>query len=246
MRRALGVGGSYEPDTAEFAVEDGDLFVLCTDGLNAQISDEEIGQVLVDCGPELERAADELIDLAITICAHSEMFVAPGYEARVAELWSHAVASGIYAKEIARALRDNVESAYLCGLLHGLGRPIVLRELATVSAEGLDDDQVAAVIDALHREVGVRAAASWNLPDAVTEAIEYCGRFGEAPGRGTHATLATLAVALANHALDPVTHPEDELRHDPAVAALAFYPEDLDPLIEMADEVRGRATEGLA
>lgn len=53
----------------------------------------------------------------------------PGSEADPCALWEHAVATAIYAKAIAPTGRTAPEGAYLCGLLHDIGRPLVLHLL---------------------------------------------------------------------------------------------------------------------
>ena len=37
-----------------------------------------------------------------------------------------------YAKEIARLRRSNVEGAFLCGLLHDIGKPVLLQTLVDI------------------------------------------------------------------------------------------------------------------
>ena len=40
-----------------------------------------------------------------------------------------------FAKEIARMRRANVESAFLCGLLHDIGKPVILQALADLQRD---------------------------------------------------------------------------------------------------------------
>jgi len=44
----------------------------------------------------------------------------------------HAFVKGGFAKELARQKRRNVETMFLCGLLHSIGRPLVLRLIGEV------------------------------------------------------------------------------------------------------------------
>ena len=76
-----------------------------------------------------------LSEIAFTASLKTGAFQVPGHEAEVKRLWRHALASGGFAKEVARTRRVNVESAYLCGLLHGIGKPVVLRTAATLARE---------------------------------------------------------------------------------------------------------------
>ena len=57
-------------------------------------------------------------ELAFSASIKGSAFKVPGWDDEVKRLWQYSLASGAYAKEIARVRRFNVESAYLCGLLH--------------------------------------------------------------------------------------------------------------------------------
>ena len=63
ITRALGTHGENEPDLLVTDVQDGDVFLLCTDGLTGMVPDDEIERTLRDCG--IEAAADRLIALAL-------------------------------------------------------------------------------------------------------------------------------------------------------------------------------------
>ena len=63
LTRAIGVRASVEPDLAELSPDDGDLFVLCSDGLTGHVRDEEIAELAEKCSdPQL--LVDALIQLA--------------------------------------------------------------------------------------------------------------------------------------------------------------------------------------
>lgn len=173
----------------------------------------------------------ELVAMAIAICARAKLFSAPGFEDLVDDMWRRALIAGVWAKKLARAIRDNVESAYLCGLLHGIGKPIVAREVAGVE---VGRDQLEAMVDELYVEVGSRAGRSWKLPAAVIEAIEFHADPSGAPGRAAHARIAAASAALTEHVCD--AEPETELAPD-AFAALGLYPSDVAALLEDRDDV---------
>lgn len=63
ITRALGTHGENEPDLLVTDVQDGDVFLLCTDGLTGMVPDDEIERTLRDCG--MEAAADRLLALAL-------------------------------------------------------------------------------------------------------------------------------------------------------------------------------------
>jgi protein phosphatase len=64
ITRALGVSPGLEPDAGMLRLRPDDAFVLCTDGICAALSEDEIARVLALAGPDLDAAADDLISLA--------------------------------------------------------------------------------------------------------------------------------------------------------------------------------------
>lgn len=65
--RALGMKESVEVDKQKIKLQQGDIFLLCTDGLTGELDDSEISQILLDLGDDLEKACDALIEKA---CGH--------------------------------------------------------------------------------------------------------------------------------------------------------------------------------
>jgi protein phosphatase len=63
ITRAVGAADFLDVDEHSLAVEDRDVFLLCSDGLSNELSDDEIAGVLAvgDC----RRAAESLVDLAL-------------------------------------------------------------------------------------------------------------------------------------------------------------------------------------
>ncbi|MDD2741411.1 MAG: Stp1/IreP family PP2C-type Ser/Thr phosphatase [Rhodocyclaceae bacterium] len=64
VTRALGVESEVEPEINDFEVLPGDLFLLCSDGLNDMVDHEEIGMTLQALGSNLGLAADQLVQMA--------------------------------------------------------------------------------------------------------------------------------------------------------------------------------------
>jgi protein phosphatase len=63
ITRAIGTQKSVTEDELEMDVEKGDVFLLCSDGLTREVSEDDIARVL-GAGGDLERAAQTLVDLA--------------------------------------------------------------------------------------------------------------------------------------------------------------------------------------
>src|SRR4051794_32662291 len=63
ITRALGPEPSVNVDTMTFPARDGDLFLLCSDGLTTMVSDDEIREILVN-SKNLRNAVSRLVDAA--------------------------------------------------------------------------------------------------------------------------------------------------------------------------------------
>ncbi|MEX0952122.1 MAG: SpoIIE family protein phosphatase, partial [Gammaproteobacteria bacterium] len=64
VTRALGIESSVEVDVAETEVQADDIYLLCSDGLNDMVNDEEIRLTLRKYSANLVQAAQELVRLA--------------------------------------------------------------------------------------------------------------------------------------------------------------------------------------
>lgn len=64
VTRALGVDPEVAVDVATLPYENGDTFLLCSDGLNDVVTDDEIAKTVVDAGNNLYTAAFRLVALA--------------------------------------------------------------------------------------------------------------------------------------------------------------------------------------
>jgi protein phosphatase len=61
ITRALGMQQAVAVDVSVADVEPGDVYLLCSDGLNGMVGDERIREIIRDAGPDVETAAKTLI-----------------------------------------------------------------------------------------------------------------------------------------------------------------------------------------
>ena len=64
VTRALGTKAEVEVDTVQHEIVDGDLLLLCSDGLSDMVADWLIEETLKDRGTELHTTAKKLVELA--------------------------------------------------------------------------------------------------------------------------------------------------------------------------------------
>lgn len=182
----------------------------------------------------------QLSEIAVTVSLKSVAVKIPGYEADIQQLWRHALASGAYAKEIARMRRYNVESAYLCGLLHEVGKPIVLKTVTAIATEmhiPLDPSTVTSLLDGYHLHVGSLIATEWALPSQVAEAIAYYRIYEQATSHKQEVMMTCLADRLATFILVPNSFDDSTLREHSVFADINLYPNDIDSLLSLKEKV---------
>jgi protein phosphatase len=64
VTRALGIDPTVEPEIREYDTKPGDVWLLCSDGLNDMVSDEDIGLTVQTLSANLKLAAQQLVQMA--------------------------------------------------------------------------------------------------------------------------------------------------------------------------------------
>jgi PPM family protein phosphatase len=63
--KALGMGTSLKPELTSCPLSQGDLVLICTDGLNKMLDDPDIATILAECHSDPDRASYDLITQAV-------------------------------------------------------------------------------------------------------------------------------------------------------------------------------------
>lgn len=166
----------------------------------------------------LARAGTDRIRKGIGQLAKKNVFQ-EGHAA-VRELWLHSLQVALVARYLAAThpqLQVHAEEAYLLGLLHDIGRFILLAAdpSAFAALEERDwasgEDLVAqerSILGYDHAELGMMACARWKLPPLLQAVIQYHHRQG-LPGddHGVHRLIGLVRVADAA-SLVMIKHPD--------------------------------------
>lgn len=166
-----------------------------------------------------------LAEIAIAVAMKGRVFDVPGYEGLAQELWLHSVVTAGVAREIARLRRANVEGAFLSGLIHDVGRPVVLQgvlDLAEEVDEEVDEAELFEAMDRLHPGVGAMLIAQWGLPEWMAAAALCHHEPESTEAHGDYARTAWLADRLAHG---------DDIDYT-VVAPLGLYSDDVELLKE--------------
>ncbi len=162
----------------------------------------------------------EIQSIAMAVAVRTRLFTDAAHETLLKDMWRTAVATAYWAREIARPRRITVDLAHLCGLLHRIGRPVVVRCLAQApdgSSTRLSAGQRIQLVDRFEAAAGAALCGVWNLPDPVSTTIEH---WRDDAYRGTwerQIRQVRLAELLASRSLG---RPIDELEEQRIQAAI--------------------------
>jgi putative nucleotidyltransferase with HDIG domain len=166
----------------------------------------------------------------------------PGREAEMLALRRHAAMTGMWTRELARHRRRNVEAAFLSGLMHDVGKPILLQAvLELASGSPLDETTLRTWIDELHAAVGARLLERWNLPPWVSAAVAGHHFPGLAGSHRELAATVLLGDLFAHACDDPTGEKERELRRHHILGELGIYPDDLEQLFARKSAIQSSA-----
>ncbi len=194
-------------------------------------------QTIVSLQQAVTRIGMKLLgEIAIAVSVRGEVFHVPGFQAEIKRLWRHSLASGAWAKEIARAKRTNVECLFLCGLLHAIGKPIALRAVVELEP-GIDKNSALALMDEFHGEVGAAVADKWRLPPQVRASCAYYRNRAAAAAFQKETAITWLSDRLASWVLLPGCPRDEALGQDPVLAELNLYPEEFQALLDQQESV---------
>jgi HD-like signal output (HDOD) protein len=175
---------------------------------------------------------------AFALSVQCGVFNSRGYEREVKALWAHAIATGFYAKSLAGMIGKDQDSAFLCGLLHSIGKPFVvhtINQYQSAWSSQIPWSAIDTLMDQSYIEVGRQLADEWNFPQAVKEGINlhqhHSYHLATDPSNG--AAITCLARNLATNHLDSVEMSTDTLRALPITAALNIPRDVLDGLLEI-------------
>lgn len=184
---------------------------------------------------------NEIALIATTAALGASMFGSREFAEILKESWQQSVAAGMVAREIARVRRTNVDSAFLCGLLHGIGRPIVLSLIGRLdSSEHCDRDTLLRLSRPYETRLGCEAVRAWSLPGAVESVIAHLDS-DVLPGEDLDEIWTTRLAR--NVAMVILTTREDddtawsELSEHPALHPLSIYAEQMATVREAAPRV---------
>jgi len=105
-------------------------------------------------------------------------------------LWEHSLATGMLARDLALKVLGNTaqdfsQAAFLAGLLHDIGKPVLAAVLLETEKKHPGPQSFVPMemwldlIEGAHRTVGLLVAAKWDMPALVRKGMADLGQFDE-------------------------------------------------------------------
>lgn len=184
-----------------------------------------------------------ITEIALAASINSKMFKAPQFNKRLAHIWDHALATAHWGKEVARISKKNVEASFLCGLLHSIGRPVVLQSISeqlTQTGETLSQEEALALEEYFHIPFGAVIVENWKMPVIVQESVQYYQDYSNAKTHRDQAMVVHAADKLAFDTLACQEHGEcaiENILGDEVFAGLNLYEDEIELLQQQKDKV---------
>lgn len=185
---------------------------------------------------------DLLYEIVLTVSLQTRLFSVPGHNTLVRALWQHALGTALYAHKIAHLLRQCTDSAFLCGLLHDIGKPVLLQMLVDLQRTSKDrlklsPELISTAVEMYHTQAGTLLAAQWDLPSLISTGISYHHDYTAAPEHTELVLLIHLADLMTYYMLSPNTTQEHELINLEPWAALGCTAADVTMLLRKRPEI---------
>lgn len=186
-----------------------------------------------------------IAEIALSASVNSTLFNTPGFEKHIEYEIKYSLASGLWAKEVARACRKNVEAAFLGGLLHDIGRPVAVQsalESASAMKIALSTEEVMALEDKHQRDISIKVVEKWEMPQSVCDVVAYFDKY-DSPHSVQNQTMTVVAGSLlASHFMCEEVEgkqcmTKDEVIQHPVFADLNLYQDEIDGVLEREEAV---------
>lgn len=156
-------------------------------------------------------------DLIFSYSMKMKVFKCERYQPLMQAIWEHAVASAVATEVVAQMRGSGDEPGFMAGLLHDIGKPLILSAIVTtetkLAMDPIGPEHAMAMLDQLHCPVGALIARKWRTSEAVQDAVRSHSTFE--PDTQALTGFVHCGSLLAHHAgfsyrpraVDPAQHP---------------------------------------
>lgn len=168
------------------------------------------------------------------VTVHAMSSFSPRNDREIRKVLQHCLVCGMIARQITRDMGGNYELAFICGLLHDIGKTILLDMLGDYM---LLPEAREKLIEQHHAEVGYLLADKWNFGDDIKEII----RHHHNPERAVRNPSLAEVISLSNAMADLNCQPEEIM--DMTFTSLELSQISIDDLLQQVDKLDQEACE---
>lgn len=140
-------------------------------------------------------------NVVVTVCFTSRMHDPAVYGGHGGQLVDHAIGTAYVARLLAERVRVGQDEAFLCGLLHDIGKLVILKlahDHRRRTGTPLPDAIVELAILERHAAMGGLALRRWRLPSSLEAPVVYHHEYTAAPSQRRETAVAYAANRLAH------------------------------------------------
>lgn len=181
-----------------------------------------------------------IAEIALAACVNTKMFNAPGFEPYIKRQLAFSLAAGLWAKEVARQCRKNVEAAFLAGLLHDIGKPVTIHtiiEMAEASAFSPEPDVIAPLVIEHHRAIGLHVVNRWELPATVCSSIKFLQHYHHEHESKMLTMMVAAGATIAKTYQEVGTQAEESLMSENIFGHLNLYTDQVQQILQKHEHV---------
>jgi putative nucleotidyltransferase with HDIG domain len=165
--------------------------------------------------------------LALAGCLYSAELRSAPLRSVQTQLWRHSLSVALLSRHLAVKLKLDDAEAFLCGLLHDMGKAVLLRLVDDLIQRGktspLELGALEELLQKQHGKVGRKLPLRWNLPSSV----DQVALFHHSPEAAAECQSLVAIVALANATInilekDGALPDSHELSQSPAARMLGL------------------------
>lgn len=182
-----------------------------------------------------------LCEISVAVSLKSKVFDIPGYATRLRDLWIHSAATAVYARELSRDRIEDADGMFMCGLLHTVGKPVVMQNMSDIVKERTNHPVPKGLMELAMEEfyelVGGKLVAHWEFPEWMITVVRCHRQYDQAGDYRMEACLISLAASLADWALLEGSTEEDFDYSLPAIEDAGLSVEDIQRMIARRGQV---------
>jgi putative nucleotidyltransferase with HDIG domain len=140
-------------------------------------------------------------NVVITVSFTSRLQDPGVYEKRGKPILDHALGTAYVARLVAERARIDLEGAFLCGLLHDIGKLVILKrahEYRRQTGTTIGDVELQDALTAHHPAAGALVLRQWKLPEEVDDPVLFHHDYEAAPNFKREAAAVYLANRLSH------------------------------------------------